>query len=534
MCRRQRQSGGCLHLRRPSRHMPLLWRCVQAQQEALVADQAEREAELLARQVQAQERKNREAGADGGSNSSSDTAAEQTKRRKDRRSSDGASDRASDASQGCTEPDYSGMSRKERRKAKKAYEKCCRDAERGQSDGASYDDGSQDETAASGRVKAKTSKRSTGGKGVRATYHYCERDLCLALAAAADGPLSLLRQWLVFLHGRRARASRPPTPAAHPLPPLPPPSRHPADSPAYETSSLYCADAFRGREASLLGRPWTAYCAESILGPMSGEPSHPAACTSCITGRTGAAWGCAGRDGGGREADAMPRLCPADRRPAAAAAAPAADKCGRCIRVTNLATGDSVEATVVDMCGTGGMDLDPEVRLAGLELGFWACAATGQAWVAHPGECMPSRRRRTPAGSPHLPTCPTLPCPPLQAFNPIDSDGAGVRDGHMNVHVEVGWPGVGRRVERLGRMQGLALRCAGPTFGGSDASAGRPCLTLPPAPPVPPCSGAKHDNAISWPGLALEHAPLAARPEPRSCAPRNFGRLCSIAAPACV
>lgn len=53
----------------------------------------------------------------------------------------------------------------------------------------------------------------------------------------------------------------------------------PPDSPAYETSSLYCADAFRGKEASLLGRPWTAYCAESILGPMSRECCcswHPA------------------------------------------------------------------------------------------------------------------------------------------------------------------------------------------------------------------------------------------------------------------
>lgn len=29
-----------------------------------------------------------------------------------------------------------------------------------------------------------------------------------------------------------------------------------ADSPAYETSQLYCADAFRGKESGLLGRPW--------------------------------------------------------------------------------------------------------------------------------------------------------------------------------------------------------------------------------------------------------------------------------------
>lgn len=28
--------------------------------------------------------------------------------------------------------------------------------------------------------------------------------------------------------------------------------------------------------------------------------------------------------------------------------------CGRCVRVTNRATGDSVEMTVVDACGTGG------------------------------------------------------------------------------------------------------------------------------------------------------------------------------------
>lgn len=41
--------------------------------------------------------------------------------------------------------------------------------------------------------------------------------------------------------------------------------------------------------------------------------------------------------------------------------------------MTNLATGDSIEATVVDMCGTGGMDLDPEVSWAQLELHRGAC-----------------------------------------------------------------------------------------------------------------------------------------------------------------
>jgi len=56
--------------------------------------------------------------------------------------------------------------------------------------------------------------------------------------------------------------------------------------------------------------------------------------------------------------------------------------CGRCVRVTNLATGDSVEMTVVDACGTGGVDMDPI------------------------------------------------------GFNAIDGDGAGVRDGHMMVDVE--------------------------------------------------------------------------------------------------
>lgn len=34
------------------------------------------------------------------------------------------------------------------------------------------------------------------------------------------------------------------------------PISYAADSPQYETSQLYCADAFRGKEAGLLGRPW--------------------------------------------------------------------------------------------------------------------------------------------------------------------------------------------------------------------------------------------------------------------------------------
>lgn len=82
--------------------------------------------------------------------------------------------------------------------------------------------------------------------------------------------------------------------------------------PGYESSSLFCADAFGANPPSPSHRPWTAYCADSILGPMD------------------------------------------------------ASKCGRCIRITNTRTGRSVEMTVVDKCGTGGMDMEPKVRLVGL------------------------------------------------------------------------------------------------------------------------------------------------------------------------
>lgn len=58
-------------------------------------------------------------------------------------------------------------------------------------------------------------------------------------------------------------------------------------------------------------------------------------------------------------------------------------KCGSCARVTNLATGDSTVMMIVDMCGTGGVDMDPV------------------------------------------------------GFNAIDGDGAGMRDGHMDVSVEL-------------------------------------------------------------------------------------------------
>ena len=75
----------------------------------------------------------------------------------------------------------------------------------------------------------------------------------------------------------------------------------------------------------LLEYPWTAYCNDKGLGPMT------------------------------------------------------QDKCGKCLQVTNPSTGQSVKTRVVDMCGQGGVDMDP--------LGF----------------------------------------------NAIDGDRAGVRDGHMDV-----------------------------------------------------------------------------------------------------
>jgi len=59
------------------------------------------------------------------------------------------------------------------------------------------------------------------------------------------------------------------------------------------------------------------------------------------------------------------------------------DKCGKSLCVTNPATGQTVRLVVVDMCGHGGIDVDP--------LGF----------------------------------------------NAIDGNGAGVRDGHMMT--EISW-----------------------------------------------------------------------------------------------
>ncbi|KAI3424251.1 hypothetical protein D9Q98_009606 [Chlorella vulgaris] len=80
-------------------------------------------------------------------------------------------------------------------------------------------------------------------------------------------------------------------------------------APQYETSSLYCADEFNkflpvGPDHWLLQYPWVAYCGD--LGPMS------------------------------------------------------QDKCGKCLEVTNVATGASVKTRVVDLCGFDGVDMDPK------------------------------------------------------------------------------------------------------------------------------------------------------------------------------
>ena len=151
---------------------------------------------------------------------------------------------------------------------------------------------------------------------------------------------------------------------------------------------------------------------------------------------------------------------------------PAEDKCGRCIRVTNLATGDSIQATVVDKCGTGGMDLDPEVRQAAAGQGqgqgyvspsLPACVEGLKRGSAHqyiywsrrsqplwlliclvglppPRRAVAARRTTACHLGPCVPDGCALPCPlppHLQAFNPIDTNGNGVRDGHMMVSVEV-------------------------------------------------------------------------------------------------
>ncbi len=232
-----------------------------------MADQAEREAKLLRKQVEAQERKNRAAGAGG--SSSDDSSGD------DGEQSSGSKGSSSEDGQGCTKPDYSGMSRKEKRAAKKAYNKCRSAARSG--DSTSYDstDGSSgDGSGDSGAVTTKSLKR--GGKGVRATYHYCE------LGWTAVFRLSSFFFWrhvlLAAQQPQQVHGLVMPGPDCSAPPPVPDTPRLPcapllctADSPAYETSSLYCADAFRGKESSLLGRPWTAYCAESILGPMSRE-----------------------------------------------------------------------------------------------------------------------------------------------------------------------------------------------------------------------------------------------------------------------
>lgn len=59
----------------------------------------------------------------------------------------------------------------------------------------------------------------------------------------------------------------------------------------------------------------------------------------------------------------------------------------------------------------------------------WSSAATAaqRTTARHPGPCVPDGCSLPRPSPPHL-----------QAFNPIDTNGNGVRDGHMMVSVEVG------------------------------------------------------------------------------------------------
>ena len=66
-----------------------------------------------------------------------------------------------------------------------------------------------------------------------------------------------------------------------------------------------CPISLQGNGKQLLQYPWVAYCNDKGLGPMTG------------------------------------------------------DKCGKHLRVTNPTTGQWVIVTVVDMCGQGGVDMDP-------------------------------------------------------------------------------------------------------------------------------------------------------------------------------
>lgn len=90
-------------------------------------------------------------------------------------------------------------------------------------------------------------RRGKGGRGgKRATYHYCEKK-------REEG-----REERRRMEGRGVGAwgsAESPPPTLPYMSSFHPPSKR-ADSPAYETSQLYCADAFRGKESGLLGRPW--------------------------------------------------------------------------------------------------------------------------------------------------------------------------------------------------------------------------------------------------------------------------------------
>lgn len=48
------------------------------------------------------------------------------------------------------------------------------------------------------------------------------------------------------------------------------------------------------------------------------------------------------------------------------------DKCGKCLEVTNVATGASVKTRVVDLCGFDGVDMDPKGE-------WWPCLKGGSS-----------------------------------------------------------------------------------------------------------------------------------------------------------
>jgi hypothetical protein len=134
------------------------------------------------------------------------------------------------------------------------------------------------------------------------------------------------------------------------------------------------------------------------------------------------------------------------------------DKCGKCLEVTNVATGASVKTRVVDLCGFDGVDMDPKGE-------WWPCMKGGSSTHV---SCHCAAAARAAAASTPLQqlkiTCvlllvrlvlcphwlagntlaashvsPTCALPPLlvslAGFNAIDTDQNGMRDGNMNVRL---------------------------------------------------------------------------------------------------